>query len=40
MKLTNFDWYLRKQLADPVFVRRFKRARKAWKIMLLSATRR
>ncbi len=34
MKATNFDRYLREQLADPAFARRFKRADKAWDVAL------
>src|SRR5688572_12348911 len=34
MKTTNFDRYLKEQLADPVFARRFKRAGHAWDVAL------
>ena len=32
MKQTNFDRYLKKQLADPEFARRFERAGEAWDV--------
>ena len=34
MKRTNFDRYLKAQLADPAFVRRFERAGQAWDVAL------
>ena len=34
MKKTNFDRYLEKQMEDPAFVARFKRAGEAWDIAL------
>jgi hypothetical protein len=34
MKLTNFDRYVKEQLADPVFARRFKQAGQAWDVAL------
>ena len=34
MKKTNFDRYLEKQLRDPEFARRFKRAGEAWEVAL------
>jgi transcriptional regulator with XRE-family HTH domain len=34
MKKTNFDRYLQKQLQDPLFVERFKKAGEAWDIAL------
>lgn len=34
MKRTNFDRYLDKQLQDPAFVARFKRAGEAWDVAL------
>ena len=41
MKQTNFDRYLKEQLADPEFARRFERAGEAWDVALqLSALRR
>ena len=41
MKSTNFDRYLKEQLADPTFARRFKRAGQAWDVALqISALRR
>jgi len=41
MKQTNFDRYLKEQLADPEFARRFKRAGEAWDVALqLAALRR
>lgn len=41
MKQTNFDRYLKEQLADPEFTRRFERAGEAWDVALqLSALRR
>ena len=40
MKKTNFDRYLDRQLRDPAFAARFKRAGKAWDVALqLSALR-
>src|SRR5512137_3214901 len=41
MPLTNFDRYLKEQLADPSFARRFERAGEAWDVaMQLAALRR
>ena len=41
MKQTNFDRYLKEQLADPEFARRFERAGDAWDVALqLAALRR
>lgn len=41
MKQTNFDRYLKEQLADPEFARRFERAGEAWDVaMQLAALRR
>ena len=38
MKLkTNFDIYLEKQLKDPDFATRFKKATKAWDVIIDSA---
>lgn len=34
MKQTNFDRYLKEQLADPAFARRFKQAGQAWDVAL------
>lgn len=34
MKTTNFDRYLKEQLADPAFARRFKQAGQAWDVAL------
>lgn len=34
MKQTNFDRYLREQLTDPAFARRFKQAGQAWDVAL------
>ncbi len=34
MKQTNFDRYLKEQLADPAFARRFKQAGRAWGVTL------
>ena len=34
MKKTNFDRYLEKQMADPAFAARFKRAGEAWDVAL------
>jgi transcriptional regulator with XRE-family HTH domain len=34
MKQANFDRYLREQLADPEFARRFERAGQAWDVAL------
>ena len=34
MKATNFDRYLKEQLSDPVFARRFKQAGQAWDVAL------
>lgn len=34
MKQTNFDQYVKEQLADPVFARRFKQAGQAWDVAL------
>lgn len=34
MKKTNFDLYLEKQLRDPAFAERFKRAGEAWDVAL------
>ena len=34
MRITNFDRYLEKQLQDPVFAARFKRAGEAWDVAL------
>ena len=34
MKQTNFDLYLKEQLADPAFARRFKHAGQAWDVAL------
>jgi transcriptional regulator with XRE-family HTH domain len=34
MKQTNFDRYLKEQLADPAFARRFERAGQAWDVAL------
>ena len=34
MKQTNFDRYLKQQMADPAFARRFKRAGEAWDVAL------
>ena len=34
MKQTNFDRYLREQLTDPEFARRFERAGQAWDVAL------
>ncbi|OGT85060.1 MAG: hypothetical protein A3H91_11195 [Gammaproteobacteria bacterium RIFCSPLOWO2_02_FULL_61_13] len=34
MKQTNFDQYLKEQLTDPAFARRFKRAGQAWDVAL------
>jgi transcriptional regulator with XRE-family HTH domain len=34
MSQTNFDRYLREQLKDPAFARRFKRAGQAWDVAL------
>ena len=34
MKQTNFDRYLKEQLADPAFARRFERAGEAWDVAL------
>ena len=34
MKRTNFDRYLEKQMEDPAFVARFKRAGEAWDVAL------
>ncbi len=34
MKQTNFDRYLKEQLSDPDFARRFERAGKAWEVAL------
>ena len=34
MKATNFDRYLKEQLADPAFARRFKQAGQAWDVAL------
>jgi transcriptional regulator with XRE-family HTH domain len=34
MKQTNFDRYLKEQLADPEFARRFERAGQAWDVAL------
>ena len=34
MKHTNFDRYLKEQLADPAFARRFERAGQAWDVAL------
>jgi len=41
MKQTNFDRYLKEQLADPDFARRFERAGEAWDVAVqLAALRR
>jgi DNA-binding XRE family transcriptional regulator len=41
MKQTNFDRYLREQLADPEFAHRFEQAGEAWEVALqLAALRR
>lgn len=41
MKHTNFDRYLKEQLADPEFARRFERAGEAWDVAVqLAALRR
>jgi transcriptional regulator with XRE-family HTH domain len=41
MKQTNFDRYLKEQLADPEFARRFEQAGEAWDVALqLAALRR
>jgi len=34
MKQTNFDRYLKEQLADPAFAKRFERAGEAWDVAL------
>jgi len=34
MKQTNFDRYLKEQLTDPAFARRFERAGQAWDVAL------
>jgi len=34
MKQTNFDRYLKEQLDDPAFARRFERAGQAWEVAL------
>ena len=34
MKATNFDRYLKEQLTDPAFARRFKQAGQAWDVAL------
>jgi hypothetical protein len=34
LKKTNFDRYLEKQLQDPAFAARFKRAGEAWDVAL------
>ena len=34
MKQTNFDRYLKEQLADPAVARRFKQAGQAWEVAL------
>ena len=34
MKQTNFDRYLKEQLDDPSFARRFERAGQAWDVAL------
>ena len=34
MKATNFDRYLKEQLTDPAFARRFKQAGQAWEVAL------
>ena len=34
MKQTNFDRYLKEQLADPAFARRFERAGEAWDVAM------
>jgi transcriptional regulator with XRE-family HTH domain len=34
MKQTNFDRYLKEQLSDPMFARRFERAGQAWDVAL------
>ena len=34
MKQTNFDRYLKEQLSDPTFARRFERAGQAWDVAL------
>lgn len=34
MKKTNFDLYLKKQLKDPDFAKRFKKAGEAWEVAL------
>lgn len=34
MKQTNFDRYLKEQMADPEFARRFERAGQAWDVAL------
>lgn len=34
MKQTNFDRYLKEQLTDPAFARRFKQAGQAWDVAL------
>jgi hypothetical protein len=34
MKKPNFDRYLEKQMADPAFAARFKRAGEAWDVAL------
>ena len=38
MKQTNFDRYLKEQLADPTFARRFEQAGQAWDVALQIAT--
>ena len=38
MKQTNFDRYLKEQLVDPKFARRFERAGEAWDVALQLAT--
>jgi len=38
MKKTNFDRYLEKQLTDPAFAARFKRAGEAWDVALQIAS--